>query len=208
MRPHVQRAALLTLLALLLALSACGGEDEQTYGGAEALPGPLPSGVEFEEPPAGGVPAPDFTAELLDGSEVTASDLWGDRPVVVVFTASWCEACKEQHARVAETVAEHEGVALLAVVPGDDAEAAREYAASSRSTIRSRSPTTGSGSTGLPASRRSSSSSPPEAPSCAAGPAASSPPFSPTSSTPSPPPDEAAGSLAPGADPACRVRRL
>jgi len=129
MRPHVQRAVLLTLLALLLALSACGGEDEQTYGGAEALPGPLPSGVEFEEPPAGGVPAPDFTAELLDGSEVTASDLWGDRPVVVVFTASWCEACKEQHARVAETVAEHEGVALLAVVPGDDAEAAREYAA-------------------------------------------------------------------------------
>ena len=130
MRADVQRAALLALLALLLALAACGGEDdEQAYGGAEALPGPLPSGVEFEDPPADGVPAPDFTAELLDGTEVTASDLWADRPVVVLFTASWCEACKEQHRQVAETVAEHEGVALLAVVPEDDAEGAREYAA-------------------------------------------------------------------------------
>jgi thiol-disulfide isomerase/thioredoxin len=130
MGADVQRAAFLTLLALLLALTACsGGDDEQSYGGADALPGPLPSGVEFTEPSAGGVPAPDFTAELLDGSELTASDLWDDRPVVVVFTASWCEACKEQHAQVAETVAEHEGMAVLAVVPGDDAAGAREYAA-------------------------------------------------------------------------------
>jgi len=130
MRADVRRTVLLPLLVLLLALAACsGGDDEQVYGGAEALPGPLPSGVEFEPPPAGGVPAPDFTAELLDGTELTASDLWDDRPVVVVFTASWCEACKKQHAQVAETVVEHEGVALLAVVPGDDAEAAREYAA-------------------------------------------------------------------------------
>ncbi len=130
MRADVQRAILLTLVALLLAAAACSGEDdEQAYGGADAVPGPLPSGVEFAEPPAGGVPAPDFTAELLDGSELTASDLWDDRPVVLLFTASWCEACKEQHRQVAETVAEHEGAALLAVVPGDDAEAARDYAA-------------------------------------------------------------------------------
>ena len=125
----MQRVVLLLLLALLLAPVACGGDEEQAYGGADALPGPLPSGVEFADPPAGGVEAPDFTAELLDGSEVTASDLWADRPVVVLFTASWCEACKEQHRQVAEAVAEHEGVTLLAVVPADDAEAARDYAA-------------------------------------------------------------------------------
>lgn len=51
-----------------------------------------------------------------------------DRPVVLVFTASWCDRCADVHRRAAEVVGDHEGVALLGVVPGDDAEGAREYA--------------------------------------------------------------------------------
>jgi thiol-disulfide isomerase/thioredoxin len=115
------------LVVAVLALAACGGDDE-SYGGAESLPGELPSGVEFE-PQSGGVPAPDFTTDLIDGTSVTASDLWDDRPVVLLFTASWCEACKDEHRKVAEAVEEQDGAAsLLAVVPADDAEGAREYA--------------------------------------------------------------------------------
>jgi hypothetical protein len=45
-----------------------------------------------------------------------------------VFTASWCDRCADVHRRAAEVVDDHEGVALLGVVPRDDAEAAREYA--------------------------------------------------------------------------------
>ena len=41
--------------------------------------------------------APDFTAELMDGTSVQASDLWKDRPLVLVFTASWCETCADIH---------------------------------------------------------------------------------------------------------------
>ena len=114
---------------VLLALAACGGDDEETYGGAEGLPGPVPAGVEFADPAGESVPAPELAVELLDGTQVTGSELWDDRPMVLLFTASWCEACKELHRRVAEAVAGHEGaVGLLAVVPGDDAEGARAYA--------------------------------------------------------------------------------
>jgi thiol-disulfide isomerase/thioredoxin len=117
-------------LVVLLAAVACsgGGDDDESFGGAEAVPGPVPSDVTFVDDVEGGIPAPDFSVDLIDGTEFTASDLWADRPVVVLFTASWCEACKAEHEKVAEVVAEHEGVAMLAVVPGDDAEPAAEYA--------------------------------------------------------------------------------
>jgi thiol-disulfide isomerase/thioredoxin len=117
-------------LVVLVAAAACsgGGDDEESFGGADAVPGPVPSDVTFVEDVEGGVPAPDFTTDLVDGTPLTASDLWADRPVVVLFTASWCEKCKAEHEKVAEVVAEHEGVAMLAVVPGDDAEPAAEYA--------------------------------------------------------------------------------
>ncbi len=114
------------LAALVLATAGCGGDDE-TAGGAADLPPPLPDTVSFE-PATGGLPAPDFTAELVDGTEVTASDLWRDRPVVLVFTASWCERCRDVHRDVARVVAEHPGAALLGVVGEDDLEGAAEYA--------------------------------------------------------------------------------
>ena len=85
--------------------------------------------MRFAETPAGALPAPDFTAELVDGTEVTASDLWRDRPVVLVFTASWCERCRGVHRDVAAAVvADAPGAALLGVVGEDDLEGAAEYA--------------------------------------------------------------------------------
>ena len=113
--------------ALVLFAAGCGGDDS-VAGGSDDLPGPLPAGVSFDEPTGQGVQAHDFTAELMDGEPVKASELWNDRPVVLVFTASWCETCKDVHRTVAEVVGRHEGVALLGLVPDDDAEGASDYA--------------------------------------------------------------------------------
>jgi thiol-disulfide isomerase/thioredoxin len=124
------RRACALLLAALLAVAGCAGDDSggETPGGASDLPGSPPAEVSFRDAPADAPPAPEFSAELVDGTPVTASDLWDDRPVVLVFTASWCERCADVHGRVAEVVDEREGVALLGVVPADDAAGAREYA--------------------------------------------------------------------------------
>jgi thiol-disulfide isomerase/thioredoxin len=128
MRRDMHRLAAIAVVALLGA-AACSGGDDETYGGAEQLPGPVPAGVEFTDPPAGGVEAPDFTARLVDGTSLTASELWDDRPVVVVFTASWCEACRDVEEKVQEAVADHDGaVTTLSVVPADDAEGAADLA--------------------------------------------------------------------------------
>ena len=121
--------ALLLLVAGLLAAAGCGGgSGGEAAGGASDLPGPVPDGVAFRAPPAGVPPAPEIAAELGDGTPVTASERGDDRPVVLVFTASWCDPCAGVHRRAAEVVGEHDGVALLGVVPGDDAAGAREYA--------------------------------------------------------------------------------
>jgi thiol-disulfide isomerase/thioredoxin len=119
---------LLVALALLL-LAGCGGGDDQVAGGAADLPGPVPAGVTFAETPSDALAAPEFTAELLDGTPVSASELWRDRPVVLVFTASYCDRCREIHRAAAGAVAEQDGaVALLGVLGTDDAEDGREYA--------------------------------------------------------------------------------
>ena len=110
---------------LLVLVAGCG----RTIGGAGDLPGPLPEGVAFEDAPADDVAAPDFTLDLVDGTPVTASDLWSDRPVVLVFTSSWCVACAEVHREVAAVVERHgDTVTLLAVSGEDEPDAVVEYA--------------------------------------------------------------------------------
>jgi peroxiredoxin len=122
-----QRAPSLLLFLAVLVLAACAGSDE-VAGGAEDLPGAVPATVEFTPPPASALPAPEFTAELVDGTPVTASELWRDRPVVLVFTASFCDRCREIHRAAADAVDKHDdAVALLGIAGTDDADAA-DYA--------------------------------------------------------------------------------
>ena len=119
--------ALLPVLAVL-ALAACGGDDE-VAGGAADLPGPVPAGVRFADPSASALPAPDFAAELVDGTRIRGSELWDDRPVVLVFTASFCDRCRELHRAAADAVDGQEGAAgVLGVVGEDDASGGAEYA--------------------------------------------------------------------------------
>ena len=123
-----RRAVLaLLLLALLLPLTGCGGDDD-VAGGAADLPGAVPAGVEFVDPPASAPAAPDFLVELADGTPVRASELWAERPVVLVFTASFCERCADIHRDVAAAVDEHDGAIALLGVAGSDDTGAQEYA--------------------------------------------------------------------------------
>ena len=99
------------------------------HGGATDLPGPPPENVTFRKPPSDALAAPEFSVDLLDGAPVTADELWDDRPLVLVFTASWCDTCADVHREAAEAVDEHDGaIGLLGVVREDDIEGAREYA--------------------------------------------------------------------------------
>ena len=124
----LRRPARVLLLGAALALAGCGG-DEGTPGGADDLPPPVPEGVVFAEPPPGGLRAPDISAPLLDGTPVEAADLWRERPLVMVFTASWCGRCAGVHREAAAAVDEHDdAIALLGVVSEDDEAPAREYA--------------------------------------------------------------------------------
>jgi peroxiredoxin len=122
------RVAARFVFALAFLLAGCGGDDGDIPGGASDLPGPVPMGVEYREPPESAPAAPDFSAELVDGTPVTASELWADRPVVLVFTASFCDRCAEIHRSVARVVDEHEGAIALLGVVGDDDGDAQEYA--------------------------------------------------------------------------------
>jgi thiol-disulfide isomerase/thioredoxin len=129
-----RRAGAIAVVTALLIAGCTGDDDEGTPdvnlpGGASDLPGPPPSDVEFRRAPRSSISAPDFSANLLDGAPVTASDLWDERAVVLVFTASWCDRCAGVHREVSEVVDDYEGaIALLAVVPQDDLQGARDYA--------------------------------------------------------------------------------
>jgi peroxiredoxin len=134
---RVLASRIATALALGVVLLAGGctgneagaGPDATSHGGAGDLPGRLPGDVSFRTSPRRALAAPDFSVDLIDGTPVTASDLWNERPLVLVFTDSSCGDCANVHRETAEVVDEHDGaVALLAVVSEDDLEGAREYA--------------------------------------------------------------------------------
>jgi thiol-disulfide isomerase/thioredoxin len=121
-------AAAALALGLVLVAAACGGGDD-VPGGAADLPGAVPEGVVYAKPAARGFPAPRFSAKLLDGTPLSAGSLWRERPLVLVFTASWCERCADFHREAAAAVDKHEdAVALLGLVAEDDAETALDYA--------------------------------------------------------------------------------
>lgn len=39
--------------------------------------------------------APQFTGRTVDGASISGSELWRDRPAVLVFFTSWCRTCAD-----------------------------------------------------------------------------------------------------------------
>ena len=91
------------LMTALLTLTACGGGSDEMI-------------------------APDFTIELLDGSEFTLSDHQGE-VVILNFWATWCGPCVgeiPELEKLAENYAD-QGVYVLAVNCSEDEEKVRDF---------------------------------------------------------------------------------
>ena len=72
--------------------------------------------------------APDFTAEMLDGSSVTLSALQ-NKPTLLIFWATWCPPCRAELAHLQEGVIDVFGDAIniLPLSRGEKREVVEEY---------------------------------------------------------------------------------
>ena len=73
-----------------------------------------------------GQKAPDFTLKTLDGTEVTLSDYFGKKVVMLEFWATWCNICVAEIPNIVKNYEKFkdQGFEILAVTlqAGDDAE--------------------------------------------------------------------------------------
>ena len=74
--------------------------------------------------------APDFTAEMLDGSSVTLSALQ-NKPTLLIFWATWCPPCRAELAHLQEGIIDVFGDAInvLPLSRGEKREVVEEYIA-------------------------------------------------------------------------------
>nr|WP_298549250.1 TlpA disulfide reductase family protein [uncultured Lachnoclostridium sp.] len=105
------------------------GEAAADEAQADAGQGEGDSGIEAQPgvPLKAGNKAPDFTAELIDGSSLALSDLKG-KPVIINFWATWCGPCvREMPAfeRLKEDFGDEIGI--IAVNCGDDADTVKDF---------------------------------------------------------------------------------
>jgi peroxiredoxin len=99
----------LAALAAAIVLSGC----TEAPSAPGELPGPVPAGVTFHEPPDSAPAAPDFSLDLLDGTVVDITEQWARRPVVLVFFESWCTRCQEQQPGINAVVEQYRDVVLF-----------------------------------------------------------------------------------------------
>ncbi len=135
-RNPIGRLAAAALAMILLpgaTFGACSGQSvpsggasgvphvDTARGGASYLPGPLAPGASFAPADTAAPIAPDFTLSLLDGTSVTASKLWADRPLVLDFFATYCTACATAQAELSQLAQDFRGrVAFLGITGSQD----------------------------------------------------------------------------------------
>lgn len=64
--------------------------------------------------PKEGFTAPDFTLELLDGGEITLSELRG-KPVVINFWTTWCGPCREEMPAIEKVYRSYKDLGLVVI---------------------------------------------------------------------------------------------
>lgn len=97
-----------------------GGSVDAGEGDAGLEPKP---GMPLEK----GNKAPDFTAELVDGTTLTLSELQG-KPVIINFWATWCGPCVKEMPAFERLKADYgDEIGIIAVNCGDDAETVKEF---------------------------------------------------------------------------------
>ena len=109
-----------------LAAALCAATLLMTLGAARAA-----EGEQTLTPVAGTPPAPDFDLQDPDGNPQRLADYQG-RPVILNFWATWCPPCREEMPsmqRAHEAVAP-EGIALVAINVGEDADTIEQFLAS------------------------------------------------------------------------------
>ncbi|MCI9367359.1 MAG: TlpA family protein disulfide reductase [Oscillospiraceae bacterium] len=115
--------ALTALCALLaLTLAACGAPAVPSQNGSDAPEESFAPGVI-----AVGAPAPDFTADLLDGTSFQLSEQ-KDKAVLINFWATWCGPCVGElpaFTRLIETYGDK--IALLAVNCGENEKTVTDF---------------------------------------------------------------------------------
>lgn len=106
-------------------LFTSGGDDKAATSTfptlAVGIPAPDPDSTE---------PAPDFSADLFDGTTFTlAEHQAGDgRPVLLNLWASWCFPCREEMPAIDAVAAEHPEILFIGVAVEDDPTAAQAFA--------------------------------------------------------------------------------
>jgi peroxiredoxin len=120
--------ASLALSAAALLTSSCGGTPSAPLGGREALPKDVPPGAVFGPEDRTAPKAPDFDVRLLDGTKVKASEVWAERPVVIIFFASWCRVCAAQQGALSDLARKKQDlVAFIGVATQDAKEPVLAY---------------------------------------------------------------------------------
>lgn len=83
--PHILRNMLITIL-LVLPLAGCGNAEENPQSAPSTA-----SAIGIMT----GQRAPDFTLNDLSGKSLTLSALRDKKPVLLIFWATWCPACRQ-----------------------------------------------------------------------------------------------------------------
>ncbi|RKR91261.1 thiol-disulfide isomerase/thioredoxin [Micromonospora pisi] len=125
---HASRlAAVLVTVAVALGACSAGAPESAekppapvSAGGADTLPGPVPSALPLRPAPTDSPGAPAFTGTLTDGTPLTAANLWADRPVVLLFLSSWCTICADRQDALSDLARSYRDRVVFVGVASED----------------------------------------------------------------------------------------